>query len=327
MTFTIKLWLHSSEKDHTIMTWGTLKIDKEVTFQDNATVYIYTVQLFSSNDFDTDVFHKWIHVIEHLLAYSKDTWSVRSSISELLEDFDEKWILDVSPCAISDWVYGFKITSLVPILTEQLYQALTLSLKNATLYLESSHESSSGYISYQNIPFATPGQCWQYNYHCRDTAVKLLKNHILNSQSQITEKIISDDTQKILVCDLRLLKPKLEGRDDMIMFSPNISYMISHAIEKKLPEIIETDIVVVWTFWCMTGMYLCVSAHQWDQSEVNNILANIMNIILEIDMSNFSENEKIQIKEVLLYYSENPKIFGNMSKHFVHNSSNESIWL
>ena len=305
MTFTIKLWLHSSEKDHTVMTWGTLKIDKEVSFQDNATVYIYTIQLFSLRDYDTDDFHKWIHVIEHLLAYSKDTWSVRSSVSEVIEDFDEKWILDVSPCHILDWVYGFKITSLAPILTEQLYQALTLSLNNATLYLESSHEKFGDGATYQNIPFARPEQCGQYNYHCRDTALKLLKNHLLNSQSQITEKIISDETQKILVCDLRLLKPKLKGKDDMIMFSPSISYAISEEIEQKLPQILGRDIVVVWTFWCMTGMYLCVSAHTWDQSEVDTLLKEIMKIIWEIDTSDFSQNELKQIEQVLINFRSN----------------------
>ena len=309
MSFTIHLWLHSSEKDHTVMTWGTLKVDKEVSFQDISKTYIYTVKLFSSDNFICEDFHKWIHVIEHLLAYSKDTWSVRSSISSVLEDFDGKWILDVSPCYISDSIYWFKITSLVHVTPEQLYQAFILSLNNAALYLESSHENFENGTTYQNIPFASPEQCGQYNYHCRDTAVKLLKNHILNSQSQITEKIISDEMQKILVCDLRLLKPKLKGRDDMIMFTPKLSYTISQEIEEKLPEIIDKNIVIVWTFWCMTGMYLCVSADKWNQSEVDHILVQIMKIIWELDMSNFSENEKIQIKEVLVYYSENPKIF------------------
>jgi len=33
MNFELKLGLHSSEKDHCVMTGGTLKVDKEVHFE------------------------------------------------------------------------------------------------------------------------------------------------------------------------------------------------------------------------------------------------------------------------------------------------------
>ena len=73
-------------------------------------------------------------------------------------------------------------------------------------------------------------------------------------------KSIQDNVSKLLVCDLRMLKPKLENRDDMVMFDPWVSYTLSEIIEQKLPGILGRNAVIVGTFGCMTGMYLCVSA-------------------------------------------------------------------
>jgi hypothetical protein len=47
------------------------------------------------------------------------------------------------------------------------------------------------------------------------------------------------------VCDLRFLKPKLDGKNEMVMFSPNFSYKISNLIEKFLPEKLPNSIVLV----------------------------------------------------------------------------------
>lgn len=115
-------------------------------------------------------------------------------------------------------------------------------------------------------------------------------------------KIQETSVSKLLVCDLRMLKPKLENRDDMLMFDPWVSYTLSEIIEQKLPAILGRPTVIVGTFGCMTGMYLCVSAQDGDEAEVHQIHAAIMNIISEIDTSSWSESQQAQVALVLENY-------------------------
>ena len=100
-----------------------------------------------------------------------------------------------------------------------------------------------------------------------------------------------------------MLKPKLENRDDMVMFDPWVSYTLSEIIEQKLPALLGKSAVIVGTFGCMTGMYLCVSAQHGDEAEVHQIHAAIMQIISEIDTSTWNESQKAQVRLVLENYA------------------------
>jgi len=83
------------------------------------------------------------------------------------------------------------------------------------------------------VPFAQAAQCGQYNFHDPEAAQTSLKQ--IPPNISITRNHIQESVSKLLVCDLRLLKPKLENRDDMTMFDPWVSYTLSEIIEQKLP--------------------------------------------------------------------------------------------
>jgi S-ribosylhomocysteine lyase LuxS involved in autoinducer biosynthesis len=260
MNFELKLGLHSSEKNHCEMTWGTLKVDKEVHFEWPLEAFTFALELFP-NTSDNTAFHRGMHTNEHLLAYSKETGSVRASIEEVDPSFNGKWILDVSPYRFSNGNYGFRVTSLRDISDEVLQKTFALSIKKAIAYTQEMLEGRGDTQGFLGVPFAQAAQCGQYNFHSSEAAQKSLK-HIPQDIS-ITRNHIQDSISKLLVCDLRMLKPKLENRDDMVMFDPWVSYTLSEIMEQKLPGILGRNAVIVGTFGCMTGMYLCVSAHSW----------------------------------------------------------------
>jgi S-ribosylhomocysteine lyase LuxS involved in autoinducer biosynthesis len=82
---TIKAGLHSSEKDHKVMTGGTLTIDKEIASTETLKIHTYALHLFgepSSEEYSD--FHAGMHTNEHLLAYTPDTGSLRASLAELI---------------------------------------------------------------------------------------------------------------------------------------------------------------------------------------------------------------------------------------------------
>lgn len=151
------------------------------------------------------------------------------------------------------------------------------------------------------MPFAQAAQCGQYNFHDPEAAQTSLK-HIPQNISITRNHIQEINVSKLLVCDLRMLKPKLENRDDMTMFDPWVSYTLSEVIEQKLPGVLRRNAVIVGTFGCMTGMYLCVSAERGDEAEVYHIHAAIMQILSEIDTSSWNESQKAQLRLVLENY-------------------------
>lgn len=77
-----------------------------------------------------------MHTNEHLLAYSKETGSVRASIEEIDPSFNGKWILDVSPYRFPNGNYGFRVTSLVDISDEVLQKTFALSIQKAIAYTQ-----------------------------------------------------------------------------------------------------------------------------------------------------------------------------------------------
>lgn len=295
MHYTISQWLHSADKDHTVMTWGTLMVDKTIentALWEETCLYAYTLPFFSRVQ-DTLDFHRWVHTNEHLLAYVKDTGSMRSSLEEVSNGkITGKEILDISPYQVSEGVYGFRVTSLREIPVELIAQAAELSLERAKKFLESNSE----------VPFATPEQCWQYDFHSISAALKSVSEARVDT-SEISETVYSTKDRFVYVCDLRLLKPKLRAANDMITFSPWFSYIISQIIEQHLPSRLVGSIVIIGTFGCMTWMYLSISSATGDQKDIPFIHRQIIEILREkIDPETLSLEERIQLETLLENY-------------------------
>ena len=107
MVWNIEQWSHSADKDHTVMIWGTLKVDKVVASDEPITLYTYSVPLFPECKWDSD-FHKWLHSTEHLLAFAKDSGSMRASVSDASNNsIYQESILDVSPYKIGKDTFWF----------------------------------------------------------------------------------------------------------------------------------------------------------------------------------------------------------------------------
>lgn len=294
MNYSISLGKHSADKDHTTMTGGTLTVDKAVRSEEWVQFYTYEVSLYHDQVFD-EGFHKWVHTAEHMIAYKKDTGSVRSALEEISWGaIDGKVILDISPFKTGETSFGFRITSMIRLETEMVQKLIWLSITRAIEYLESWEQEHDK--DFEWIPFARSISCGQYDYHHKKRAIKDLKA-ISTKDIHVGEKLLDGTQNTAYVCDLRFLKPKLRWRDDMIMFSPDFSYRISLLIEKELPNKLSGSIVLVWTFGCMTGMYLCVSSAYWDESDIGDIHGAVMNIIDEnIQSHDLSENEAIQLQ-------------------------------
>ena len=298
MTYTINAGLHSSEKDHTVMTGGTLTIDKYIESDSPMNIYTYALHLFGApTTIDYQHFHAGMHTNEHLLAYTPDTGSLRASLKNLLPDLDTKMILDVSPYEFEDGTYGFRITSLVELDETTLTEATKASIDTAINYLDAVKAGHGDPRGFRDIPFATPEQCGQFTYHHPEKAQEILKmvnRNTLNIQAntQTTEH------QKAVVCDLRLLKPKTDEADTRITLDPKFSYFLSQTIEHELPKKMPGTAVVVGTFGCMTGTYLCVSCVD-PESDITVIHRNIMEILGEIDQESITPDHREQLKTIL----------------------------
>ncbi len=134
---TINAGLHSSEKDHKIMTGGTLAVDKEITSTEALKIHTYALHLFGEpRSEEYNDFHAGMHTNEHLLAYTPDTGSLRASLKELIPELDTKMILDVSPFETETGAYGFRITSLVELDADILRKATRASVDKAMAYID-----------------------------------------------------------------------------------------------------------------------------------------------------------------------------------------------
>jgi S-ribosylhomocysteine lyase LuxS involved in autoinducer biosynthesis len=152
-------------------------------------------------------------------------------------------LLDISPFRNTDETFGFRVTSLEKLDIPTLQSAVKLSLKRALEYLKQNN----------SVPFAEAKKCGQYDFHDITRAQELLS--LISLPISISENKLSTPHHFAYVCDLRFLKPKLAGRDDMVMFSPDFSYTLSELIERELPKKLPDSLVIVGTFGCMTGMY------------------------------------------------------------------------
>ncbi len=134
---TIKAGLHSSEKDHKVMTGGTLMIDKEITSTEALKIHTYALPLFAApNETEYNDFHAGMHTNEHLLAYTPDTGSLRASLKDIIHELDTRMILDVSPFEFENGSYGFRITSLIELDADILKKATCASVNKAIAYID-----------------------------------------------------------------------------------------------------------------------------------------------------------------------------------------------
>jgi len=113
--------------------------------------------------------------------------------------------------------------------------------------------------------------------------------------------------QKAVVCDLRLLKPKTDENDDRISLDPKFSYYLSKKIEHELSQKIPGTAVVVGTFGCMTGTYLCISHLGDEEKDIPEIHAAIMDILRDIEMENLPKNHREQLRTILENYERQGK--------------------
>lgn len=285
------------------MTGGTLTADKHIESDMPLTVHTYSLHLFGEpSETDYQDFHAGMHTNEHLLAYTPDTGSLRASLAEQIPGLDTKMILDVSPFEFDDETYWFRITSLVELDNHRIQQATKSSVEKAMTYLEKVRAGQGDQKWYKGIPFATAEQCGQFTYHHPDKAEQSLQS--INTQTiDIESNTQKTSHQKAVVCDLRLLKPKTDEADSRITLDPKFSYYLSQCIEQELPKKMPGTAVVVGTFGCMTGSYLCVSCVE-PERDLKIIHENIMNILRDMPMKNFTKEHSRQLAQILENYSQ-----------------------
>jgi S-ribosylhomocysteine lyase LuxS involved in autoinducer biosynthesis len=299
----INAGLHSSQKDHTVMTGGTLTADKHIDSETPLQIHTYALPLFTApSEAEYDDFHAGMHTNEHLLAYTPDTGSLRASLAELIPGLDTKMILDVSPFEFENGSYGFRITSLVELDADTLRRATRASVEKAIAYIDKIKAGGGDKDGFAGVPFATAGQCGQFTFHHPKKAQESLQdieseNLVIHSHSQKT------DHQKAVVCDLRLLKPKTDENDDRITLDPKLSYYLSQYIERELPKKMPGTAVVVGTFGCMTGTYLCVSCEN-PETDLRIIHHHIMDILETMPMDSFTDAHRAQLTQILTNYTE-----------------------
>lgn len=300
MNYEIEAGKHSADKDHRVMTWGTLSVDKTVRAIDGVTFHTYSIALYCDMILDTD-FHKWIHTLEHMIAYKKDTGSVRNSLEEVTGWLlSWKVILDISPYKTSPKSFGFRITSMIALEVQMVQELVKLSLDRALEFLKTGVAENPN--DYQAIPFARPESCGQYDFHNTQRAIADLEQ-IQQGRYDIQEQQFHTQDTTAYICDLRFLKPKIANGDSQVMLSPQFSYRISELIETYLPKELSGSIALVWTFGCMTGMYLCISSPIGDTTDIAHIHATIIQILLtHIERSTLTHTEQIQFDTLLRNY-------------------------
>jgi S-ribosylhomocysteine lyase LuxS involved in autoinducer biosynthesis len=302
---TINAWLHSSEKDHKVMTGGTLTMDKSIESDKSLELHTYALPLFATpNEREYHDFHAGMHTNEHLLAYTPDTGSLRASLKDIMPELDTKMILDVSPFEFADGIYGFRITSLIELDADILKQATRASVNKAIAYIDTIKAGKGDEKWFKGVPFATAEQCGQFTFHSPEQAQKSLQAVNINALNIESNTQVTEHSQAV-VCDLRLLKPKTDENDDRISLDPKFSYYLSQTIEWELSKKVPGTAVVVGTFGCMTGTYLCVSCNN-PETDIAEIHKNIMNVLREINQTTLSADHKVQLQEILKNY----KIFG-----------------
>jgi S-ribosylhomocysteine lyase LuxS involved in autoinducer biosynthesis len=211
-------------------------------------------------------------------------------------------ILDVSPFEFQDGSYGFRITSLVELDTETLRNAISASVDTAIKYLDTVKAGKGDPDGFRGIPFATAAQCGQFDFHDPDAAQTALRS-VKTDTVTVEAHTQNSNHTKAVVCDLRLLKPKTDHADTRLTLDPRFSYYLSQYIERELPKRMAGTAVVVGTFGCMTGTYLCVSCEN-PETDLRIVHRHIMDILETMPMDSFTAEHQAQLTQILTNYRE-----------------------
>lgn len=253
---------HSADRDHTEMTGGTMTLLKTIESSELFSLSHYLLPAVETSVPNLDA---GLHTLEHSLAYSKNTGSLRSEIAEITGDPDlASCIIDVSPFRISEGKFAFRVTSVIPLDTEVLTTAYAHSLNTAQVYFENGGAA----------PFSTAKQCGQYDLHDTAAALSIIKSarsSLLNGETAQPLPIERPTSSSITVADLRLVKPKADGHHSQRTLRPDASYVISQVLEEfahlGLPAVNE-NCLAFGTYGCMTGDYTMMIGTPIDATHV-----------------------------------------------------------
>lgn len=248
--FTIEQFATSAAKNHELLTGGTLSVDKIYRMEEERPVTLCTSFLEVTESLEEEEVHRGMHSLEHALAYSKQTGSIRSTLQLVSSGaIDGKQLLDCSPY-IYEGALGFRLTLLEDVDKEALQEAVSQGLLQAKNYLTANPP-----------PFSTARECGQYNFHSAETAVALIQEALKRGTHIIAlERFQGSATvQRLYVADLRLVKPRPLNDFEHRTLSPLGSHVLSQKVETALRK--ASYVAVLGTFGCMTGMYLLVGAN------------------------------------------------------------------
>jgi S-ribosylhomocysteine lyase LuxS involved in autoinducer biosynthesis len=293
--FTIEQFATSAAKNHELLTGGTLSVDKIYRMEEGHPVILSTFFLEVTASLDQAEVHRGMHSLEHALAYSEQTGSIRALLQQMSNGaVDGKQLLDCSPY-IHAGVLGFRLTTLEAVDKAVLQEAVSQGLSQA-----------SDYLTANPPPFSTARECGQYNFHSAATAVALIQE-ALSRGPRITalESLKgSGATQRFYVADLRLVKPRPIGDDEHRTLSPLGSHRLSQHVETALRR--AGYLTVLGTFGCMTGMYLLVGADGNDPPEayMRHIHQVIAGELLKLVADRAAEPEVISAAQLAIAYIE-----------------------
>ena len=251
--------VHSADKDHTIMAGGTLTADKTVRADDE--LYLHQSTLPVAPVTGDPAQYSGIHSVEHALAYSPATGSLRSSLEQLIGSDSANQLIDVSPYVLGITghhpVIGFRTTYIstgVGLTRRVLAEGLRRSLTQMRVYYEGGGQA----------PFSTAEQCGQYNAHSPEAALGLIalaleqveQGEILGGRRQRT------DASELYVCDLRLVRPRAEGDFEQRVLDPLAGHLISQRIERDAAHFLPAagrHTLKTGNFGCSTGEYVMLA--------------------------------------------------------------------
>ena len=257
---TIEKFAHSADKDHTSMAGGTLGLDKIVRTDGQLRLYQYLLPLIPISG-DPQLF-SGIHSVEHALAFSPETGSLRFSVAEVTgEHRHGDQLIDVSPYVIQSRgtapVLGFRATyvSAGTGLSQKIVrESFRRSLQRMQVYYDSGGAA----------PFSTPKQCGQYNTHSTKAALALIDLGLeLAGRGHVSGgKPLHTEARELYVCDLRLVRPREEGNFQQRVLDPLAGHLISQVIEEDAATLIpgaSKHTLKTGNFGCSTGEYVMLA--------------------------------------------------------------------
>jgi S-ribosylhomocysteine lyase LuxS involved in autoinducer biosynthesis len=259
----IEKFAHSADKDHTAMAGGTFGLDKIVRADGQLRLYQYLLPLIPISG-DRQLF-SGIHSVEHALAFSPETGSLRFSVTEVTgEHTHGDQVIDISPYVADirgkSPVMGFRATyvSAGRGLSQNIVgESFRRSLQRMQVY----------YAGGGAAPFSTPKQCGQYNTHSTRAALDLiaLGLQLAGQGNVLGGKPLHTEARELYVCDLRLVRPREEGNLQQRVLDPLAGHLISQLIEQDAATLIpggSQHTLKTGNFGCSTGEYVMLANPQ-----------------------------------------------------------------